>query len=71
MGKGTTEPGYRNRNGQVVARTTNLADIGESFENLVCNSLWSAQTVPQDSCGYVNVMRANGGLVGNRFERRK
>jgi hypothetical protein len=25
MGKGTTEPGYRNRNGQVVIRPTHLA----------------------------------------------
>jgi hypothetical protein len=25
MGKGTTEPGYRNRNGQVVIRATHLA----------------------------------------------
>jgi hypothetical protein len=25
MGKGTTEPGYRNRNGQVVVRATDLA----------------------------------------------
>ena len=25
MGKGTTEPGYRNRNRQIVVRSTNLA----------------------------------------------
>ena len=25
MGEGTTEPGYRNRNGQVVVRATHLA----------------------------------------------
>ena len=25
MGKGTTEPGYRNRNGQLVVRSTHLA----------------------------------------------
>ena len=56
MGKGTTEPGYRNRNGQVVVRRTDLAgtDHNQYVYVLRC-----------EACGYE--YGANGSDI---FQRR-
>ena len=56
MGKGTTEPGYRNRNGQVVVRRTDLAGTDHSQYVYVLRC---------EACGYE--YGANGSDI---FQRR-